>query len=891
MDGNNNNNDHDNRPNPEDLLQVVNREETKRRKGKLTIFLGMAAGVGKTYAMLEAAQKLKTEGVKVAVGIVDSHGRKETQELLEGLEVIPEKQIDYKGTSFFELDLDTVLKEKPQLVLVDELAHSNIKGSRHPKRWQDVLEIVDNGIDVYTTLNVQHIESLKDLVEKVTGITIRETVPDLILDAATFIKLVDLTPDDLLQRLKEGKIYLTGQSTVAALNFFQEDRLTALREIVLRYTAEKVEHELHGMVSSFERPDAWKLRERLLVAIGHSPHSQKLVRITRRLAFNLDAPWIAVYVDNGSTLSEEDREMLTKNLTLARDLGAEVITTTDPDIALAIQRVARQRSVTQIIIGRPPSRPFLDFFQRNTLMDRLAAECSDVDLHVIRQTLYQKTNERKLKFFQLSSHVSSYLVVLGCVLGLTLFNWMILPFIGYKVAGFIFLLGILSLSLFFKKGPIFFASILYAFIWLFLFTHNEAGQKTSTDDNYLLLALYLLTAITTGILIDRGRTHKEMLAKREKAIRILYEIVREIAAASSLEDVLQSVKRGLNTALDGHCEIIVKQKDDGLLFDEAIPAFKDEKEKAAVNWVFHNGAEAGWSTSTLPFAQNLYIPLKGANEVVGVLAYRQKDNKELNIEEKNFLYTVGQQLANYIERLFSEEKSKEFEEHKQVEKIYQSTLSLISNLFEGPLLSIQDSVKELKKHEQPSNSNEIIQPLEQISISSNSLSHILDNISSMVNLSAGITPVNRIKNDLKKLIVSWHKRVQESMTNYSWKIHIEDNLPEVIFDRDLIELLFYNLAFHAMEFAPPESTIEVEAKQSGDYVVMSLSGEGQSIPEELMDVAFENVYRIPGGIANAQQPQGLGLAIAKTIAEIHNGLLRVSSRPEGGMMFSLYLPL
>lgn len=885
-------NEHDDRPNPEELLEVVTREETKRRKGKLKIFLGMAAGVGKTYAMLEAAQKLRREGINVVVGAVDTHERAETEKLLEGLQRVPEKQILYKDTIFQELDLDAIIKLKPQLVLVDELAHSNVPGSRHPKRWQDVLELLDNGIDVYTALNVQHIESLKDLIEKVTGITIRETVPDLIVDAASFIELIDLTPGDLLQRLKEGKVYLAGQSAIAALNFFQEDRLTALREIVLRYTAEKVEHELHGMVSSVERSDAWKLRERLLVAISHSPHSQKLVRITRRLAFNLDAPWIAVHVDDGKVLDEEDREMLTKNLTLARDLGAEVITTTDPDIAQAIQRIARQRSVTQIIIGRPPRRRFFDFFQRNTLLDRLASECSDVDLHVIRQTLYQKSGAKKWKFPLFTSHLSSYFIVLGCVLGLSLFNWFILSYVSYKVVGFIFLLGILFLSLFFRKGPIFFASTLYALIWIIFFAHSASREISSTNEDFLLLAFYLLTAIFTGVLIDRGRTHKEMLAKRERSIEILYEIVREIAAASSLQEVLQSVKKGLNTALHGHCEILVKQINNGLIFDETIPAFQNEKEQAAINWVFHNGAEAGWSTSTLPFAQNLYIPLQGANEVVGVLAYRQKNNKELNTEEKNFLYTVGRQLANYIERLFAEEKSKELEQHKQVEKIYQSTLNLISNLFEGPLLCIQDAVKELKKIELPSRTDQVIQPLDQIAISSDSLSHVLENISAMVNLSAGLTPVNRVKNDLKSLILTCHERIKKGMTNYIWTVKIEENLPQIVFDRDLIELLFYNLAFHAMEFSPPESTIEIEVMRKGDYAVMSLSSEGQSIPEEIMDIAFEKFYRIPGGISNAPQSKGLGLglAIAKTIAEIHNGLLRVNSRPQGGMVFSLYLP-
>ena len=886
-------NEQEDRLNPEDFLKIAEREKAQSRGGKLKIFLGMAAGVGKTYAMLEAGQKLQKEGVQIIIGTIDTHGRKDTERLLEGLKVIPEKKVAYKDAVFEELDIDAILQYKPQVVLVDELAHSNVPGSRHPKRWQDVLELLDNGINVYTTLNVQHIESLKDLVEKIAGVTIRETVPDLIIDRATSIELIDLTPDDLLQRLKEGKVYLGTQSAVAAENFFQEDRLTALREIVLRYAAEKVEHELKGMVGTTERPSSWKVRERLLVAISHSPHSQKLIRITRRLSFNLDAPWIALHVDDGKSISDEDQETLAKNLALARDLGAEVITTTDPDIVQAIQRVARQRSVTQIIIGRPPRHWFNDIFQRNTLMDRLATECSDIDLHVIRQTLYQKIGRKSPKFLSSTSHLSSYLIVLCCVLGLSFFNWFILSYVSYKVVGFIFLLGILFMSLFFRKGPIFFASILYALIWLFFFTPSTEHQKPADNDDIILLVFYFLTAIFTGILIDRGRNHKEMLAKREKSIEILYEIVRDIAAATSIEDVLYSVKEGLNSALNGHCEIILKEINNGLAFDENIEIFHNEKEKAAANWVFHNAQEAGWSTSTLPFAQNLYIPLKGASEVVGVLAYRQKDNKELNLEEKNFLYTVGQQLANYIEHLFFEEKSKQLEHHKQTEKIYQSILNLISNLFEGPILTITDAVKELNNSGVPIHESKVIHPLEQISISSDSLSHILENISAMVNLNAGLTPINKTKTNIKNLVVTCQERVKKSMTNYKWSLLIEDNLPDIMLDHDLVELLFYNLAFHAMEFSPPESTIEVAAKKSGKYIEISVSGEGQSIPEEMIDVAFEKFYRIPGTMINVNESKGLGLglAIAQTIAEIHNGTLKVVNRPEGGMTFSILLPI
>lgn len=874
-------------PSPEELLEVVSREEKQRRKGKLKIFLGMAAGVGKTYALLEEAQKLKAEGIDIVVGSVATHGRQETAKLLEGLEVIPEKWIKYKDSVFEELDIDAILNRKPKIVIIDELAHSNVPGSRHPKRWQDVIEILDNGIDVYSTLNVQHIESLKDVVEKIAGITIRETVPDIIIDKAAFIELVDLTPHELLHRLKEGKVYLGDQSAIAAQNFFQEDRLTALREIVLRFAAEKVDHDLKGMVSMVQRMDAWKPRERLLVAISHSPHSQKLIRITRRLAFNLDAPWIAVHVDTGKELDEEDQATLAKNLALARDLGAEVITTNEVDIADAIQRIARQKSVTQIIIGRPPRQWFLDFFNRNTLMDRLANECSDIDLHVIRQKLMSKSYRKKIRFPRTFGYAFSYLVTLFFVIALTFFNLFFLPIIGYKIAGFIFLLGILSLSLFFRKGPVFFGAILYAVIWTFMFI-PFSPEGTFLNEDIVLLILYFLTAMYASILHDKAKINKEMFNKRERSSEALYDITQEIATAASHEQLLISVKERLNSVLDGKCDVAFKKIDNGLIFEETNTLFKTEKDKAAATWVFQNGKEAGWSTSTLPMTSNLYIPLKGHSEIVGVLAYHPKSEKTLTIEEKNFLYTVGQQLANYLERFFSEEKNRQFEQHRQVEKVYQSVLNLIENLFEGPLLTLQDAVKELKHDNIEILTERSITPLERIQNSTQTLTHILGNISAMVNLSAGLTPINREKYDIKDLISKCYYKIKQSETAYKWKLQIDGYIPDLIFDYDLIELLFYNMVFHAMEYSFPDSEIEISATQSGDFVIISVSGEGQSIPPDMLDVAFEKFYRLP---VTGSTGLGLGLAIARVIAEIHGGQLKVQNRTGGGMVFLFHLPI
>lgn len=879
---------HEDRPNPEELLEAIKREEKREIIGRLKIFLGMSAGVGKTYSMLESAHKLVEDGINVVVGIVHTHGRQETAQLIEGLKIIPEKTIVYKGTAFSELDLDAILQMKPQVVLIDELAHTNIPGSRHPKRWQDVVEILENGIDVYTTLNVQHIESLKDVVENITGITIHETVPDMIIQKATSIELVDITPDELLQRLKEGKVYLGDKSQIAARNFFQEDRLMALRELVLRYAAEKVDYDLQGMMSTVQRAAGWKPREKLLVAVSHSPHSQKLIRITRRLAFNLDARWIAIHVDDGKFLSDEDKQMLDKNLALARDLGAEVITTSAPDIAQAIQKTVRQKGVTQIIIGRPPKRTFFNFFQPFTLLDRIARELSDIDIHVIRQSLPIKLLGRKTPFFRFPQQISSYVWSALSVLVITLINLALLPVIGYKVAGFIFLIGILSLSLFFRKGPIFFASILYALVWNFFFIEPIFTFQISANEDRALLCLYLLTAIITGVLVDRARINKDMLSKREESAQALFEIASTIASSPSSELILQSVKNKLGSILDGRCEILIKGLDDNIAFDSRSFLVKDPKEKATATWVFQNGQEAGWSTSTLPAEQNLYLPLKGYEEVIGVLAYRPRTDRTLTIQEKNFLYTACQLLANHLEQSFTEDRKRKLEQSHQIEKVYQSILNFISHQFHNPLYTIKNAINQLKEVKDIKSAVLGSQPIHHLVSSSDDLLRLIDNISALSKLNAGEIPINKEQNDIRELVEVCCSNVEKVLGNRKLDVEYQDDLPLVSFDFPLIELLLCNLLFNSIENSPDDSTINIDVKKKDDHLVLSLSDESKGFPQEMLDVTPETFPTLPEA---SVQGVALGLAIAKTIAIKHNGTLKMNPRESGGMTYILTLPI
>ncbi len=877
----------DNQTDADALLKAVKQQESTLKKAKLKIFFAMAAGSGKTYAMLQGAQVLKKNGIDVIVGLVNTHGRSETAALLNGLKVIPEKPVEYKGIVLTEFDIDEVLRLKPQVVLVDELAHTNVPGSRHPKRWQDVKELLENGIDVHTTLNVQHVESLKDIVEGIAGITIRETVPDSIIEEAASIELIDITTDELLQRLKEGKVYLGDKSEVAAKNFFQEDRLTALREIALRYAAEKVDHELQGMVTSVGRLGEWKPRERLLIAVSQSPYSQKLIRMTRRLASNLHSPWIAAYIDDGSTLSIEDNNLLTKNLALARDLGAEIIVTNDSDIADGIKRIAKQRGVTQIILGRPPRKRFLGLFDSESIVDRLSRECIDIDIHVIRQEMQLTRHHKKLIALPKEKSYSSYIIAIITVAILGGLNWFLLSMIGYKVIGVIFLVGILGLSLFLRKGPIFLATFLSGFIWDFFFVPPTGSLEIDSTEDAALLIVYLLTAISTGILVDRARQKKDILEKREKNAQALYDIIRNIANTRRNDTSFDKVKEKLGQIFAGTFDIVVKTYDGGLPIDKSGTLLSDEKEKNACIWVFEHGKEAGWSTDTLPLSQNLYIPMVGLQDTVGVLIFRPKLDKVLSLDDMNFLFTVTQQLAKFFERRLSDDKIKRMEENKQMESMHTMILNRILHVLQHPISVFETSIVNIKILLKPTSEPALITEINKIEKAKENLKIILTNVSEMANLSGGFVSLDISLHNIKEVVNICCKNVKDIAFDHILTIKVEDNLPLVPLDVSLIEVLLFNLMTNAIYYSPKKSTVLIEAKKWDKYVLISVADEGKGIPEDQIDAIFEKFYSIAD---EATRNIGLGLAIAKAVAELHHGRITAENRPIKGAIFSVFLP-
>jgi two-component system sensor histidine kinase KdpD len=873
--------------NPDELLKAIKQQETTSAKAKLKIFLGMAAGSGKTYAMLQAAQVLKQHGIDVLVGVVNTHGRVETAALLKGLKVLPEKSIEYKGIALSEFDIDEVLRLKPQVVLIDEMAHTNATGSRHPKRWQDVKEILENGIDVYTTLNVQHIESLKDIVEGITGITIRETVNDSIIEEASSIELIDLTPDELLQRLKEGKVYLGDKSELAAKNFFQEDRLTALREIALRFVAEKVDHELQEMVSIDNNKLDWKPRERLMIALSQSPLSQKLIRTTRRLASNLHAPWYAAYIDTGLELSSDENNQLNKNIDLARSLGAEVIMTRDTDIVDGIKRIAKQRGVTQIILGRTPKKNILSLFAKESIVDRLSRECSDIDIHIIRQELALTKVRKKIIAFNRKKNSYAYFGAIVTVGLVVLGSWLLWPFIGYKVIGVLFLITILGLSLLLSKGPVFFATVLLGIIWQYFFVPPYGIVAFHAYDDLSLLCLFFLTSIATGILVDRSRQRKDILEKREKSALGMYDIIRKIANTPRGDTEFNSVKHKLGDIFSGTFDIIIKKTGQNIILDNTIPLLSDEKEKNAAIWVFEHGNEAGWSTDTLPQSKNLYIPLVGLQETVGILIYRPKQDKFLSLEDKNFLHTVSQQLARFFERRLSDDNIKINEQRKRIDKMHATILKKISLVFRQPLSVFDSSLMILKEKLLKGGDQELLNEVEKMEGSQNHLRETLESISAMALLSEGFAPTHLELQSLNEILDQCLENVNKMTQDHTLIVNIENDLPLLRLDNSLFTILLLNLVANAVVFSSKKSTIEIEAKKQGNYLILSVADEGRGIPEDQLEAVFDLFYTLK---EDSQRSMGLGLAIAKAIAELHHGYIKAANRPTIGAIFTLYLP-
>ena len=642
----------DTRSDPDLLLEAIEKEEAASHSGKLKIFLGMAAGVGKTYAMLQAAQKDRADGVDVLMGYIETHGRVETEALTAGLARLPRKTVVYHDTTLAEFDLDAALARAPAVILVDELAHTNAPESRHPKRYQDVIELLDAGVDVYTTLNVQHLESRADIVQDITGVPMRERVPDSILERANEIELVDISPEELLERLNEGKVYTEERAELAQQHFFKIGNLNALREMSLRITAERVGQQVSDYLRSHQIQGPWKSGMHLMVAVSPSPSSEMLVRWTRRFAFALDAPWLAVYVDSGRPIAAGDEARLTKNLALARELGAEVITTCDANVTNALLRVARQRNVTQIVIGKPTERIWLALLRRSPML-RILLESGNIDIHVVQAGASAARQPYAAWLASMmTSRATEYVIAVGCVCAVTLANLLLMQFIGYRTAGYVFLLTVLVLSCFVGRGPVWFAAIISSMIWNFAFIPPRFTFSIHENQDVLMFSLYFVAALVLGNLTARIRSQDRMVRKREEQAVALYAFVKDIAYSDSLDEAIAIGVNSIGRAFKATVAVLLAHTQDQAenAPHPASTLALSQKEYSIAYWSFISGKPSGRFTDTLPSAEATYLPLRASDNVVGVLGIRLQESRRLALDQEALLETMGSQLALVIER-------------------------------------------------------------------------------------------------------------------------------------------------------------------------------------------------------------------------------------------------
>ena len=879
-----------NRPDPDILLNRIITKESKSTKGRLKIFFGMCAGVGKTFSMLAAAQKTKADGVDVVIGIVETHNRIETEELTEGLEIIPLKEISYRESVFKEFDLDKVLNRKPSLVLIDELAHSNIPGSRHLKRYQDVIEILNNGIDVFTTLNVQHIESRSEIVKKITGSTIRETVPDSILEQADEIELVDITPDALLQRLSEGKIYTAERSKQAIENFFRKGNLTALREMSLRITAERVDKDLRDYKSENNISDVWKSGQRLMCSISASPYSADLIRWTRRLAYSLEAPWIAVYVETDQKISDVNKNILLQNFNLVKELGGEVIKTQDVHLIPAIVRVAKENNISQIIIGKSRRSKILNLFTINDFSSKLIKASGDIDVYVVGG---DKSVEKDFfTEFKSGSRSPFYKYLLsGFFVGLvTLLSFNFQVGIGYQIVSMFYLLLISLLPILsFGVGPVLFAALLSAISWNFFFIPPHYTFHIEKADDVLMFILFFIVASVSGYLSTKVRTQQSLLRIKEKRISILYNISKRLSVAVNLNDIAEVIVDEINKILNANTVIIFAESTKKLKAKphSASTFMIDDYEWVFAQWAYTANQKTGRFTSTLPNALATYYPINSKSGVLGVIGISFENNQPLSFDKEDLLNDILTQISTAIEREYLDDIAKQSLLATESEKLYKTLFNSISHELKTPITTIIGAVSSFKDEKIVGNKNSLTKILNEINIAAERLHRLVENLLDMARLESGKLNLKLGWHSIADLIRSVIERCKNESSNHIIITKIDEECV-FRFDFTLMEQALINIVHNSLVYTPDGSEIIIEGTQQNYNYILTISDNGSGFSKDSLNKLFTKFYRIPGTKTGGT---GLGLSIAKGFIEAHGGTIQASNKTSGGAVFTIILPL
>jgi two-component system sensor histidine kinase KdpD len=874
------------RPDPDALLDLVKKEEGTAKKANLKIFFGMCAGVGKTYEMLKAAHEAKAKGIDVVIGIVETHKRAETEALLVGLSLLPRKKMDYKGTTLEEMDLDAILVMKPALVLVDELAHTNAPGSRHAKRFQDVQELLENGIDVYTTLNVQHLESRADTVAQITGATIRETVPDSIFDQADEVEIIDIPPDELLKRLSEGKVYAPERSAQAIQNFFRKGNLTALREMSLRLTAERVDHQLRDYMRTMRISGPWKSGQRLLVGISSSPHTVSLIRWARRMAYSMDASWIAVYVESSRQPSEAAKMQLAKNIKLATELGAEIVTTSDEDIAQALVRVAREQNATQVLVGKT-QRP-MRF--KKSLLERVMEKSGDLDVYAVGAVDESRSPSKTLRLPEVQSELGQYAVAAGIVCLVALLCYPLSSFLGYQTVSLMLLLTIALLPLRFGAGPVLLAAAFSAAMWDYFFIPPRFTFVVTSFQDVLMLVTYFAIAAVTGVLTARVRAREKAVRAREERTMALYTLTKDLANASTQSVVAASAVSNIKKFFNAEVAIFLSDVD-GDVFTQADPASSfavDSKEFSVAAWVYWNEKKAGKFTDTLPFAHATYYPITGPRYPLGVIGVKLSQNEPLGSDQETLLQNFISQVSLTLEREQLDQMAKRSATLAESERLYKTLFNSISHELRTPISAIVGASESMLDGKTASDPGVQFTLLKEINAAGERLNRLVENLLNMTRLESGRIMPQPDWCDLHDLIGTVTRKLERELSAHQVSVEVQTDMPLVKLDFGLVEQALTNLLHNASQYTPVGSAIRIQAFAAGNDCVLMVSDNGRGLPKESLPKIFEKFYRVPGTRVGGT---GLGLSIAKGFVEAHKGIIEATNNELGGATFTIRLPL
>ena len=879
----------DGRPNPDALLARVAADEAAAKRGKLKIFFGAAPGVGKTYAMLEAGRKLAKQGIDVVVGYVEPHVRPDTQALVLGLDVLPRRSLEYRGRTITEFDLDAALARRPQLLLVDELAHTNAPGATHAKRWQDVEQLLDAGIDVYTTLNVQHVESLNDIVTGITTVPVRETVPDRVFEEADEVELVDIAPDDLIDRLREGKVYVPDQARRAIENFFRKGNLTALRELSLRKTAERVGEQTLGYRQEHEVARIWPTSERLLVCVGPGPSSARLVRATRRMATGLRASWTALHVEvAGRPLPNADeRARLDDNLRLAEELGATIAIAPGSSFAEAVLDYGREHNVTKIIIGKPLLGRWREWW-RGTYVNDLIRRSGDIDVYVISGDEAAQGPRRRVDAPAAPSY-QSYLSAAAIVAVCSLVAVPLSARLSATNIVMVFLAGVVATALTLGRGPTMLASLAGVAVFDFFFV-PPYGTFVVDDTEYIITFVAMLaTGLIVNELTARVRAQSEASRRRERRTAALLELSRELAVVSTREAVAQVARRIIGAALEVDVWIVVPAADGSLVpADPAHDAAPPAKDAGVVKWVFEHRQPAGHGTDTLPGGEGTYLPLAVTGAIVGVLGAKpQAAGARLETTQTQLLTAFAGQVAGALERCALVAQAERVRLEIETERLRNSLLSTVSHDLRTPMATITGAAGLLVDGGERISDQARLELTRSIRDEADRLNRLVANLLDLTRLEAGAMKLDLQVQPIDDVIGVVLRRMERELAGHPIEVHVPDDLPPVAIDALLIQQVLVNLLDNAAKFSPAGSPIELSATLEGGVPVVSVADRGPGLVPGTEWKVFEKFFR---GEGRPQTGSGIGLAICRGIVELHGGMIVAENRAGGGAVFRFTLP-